>query len=64
MCIGRYLHDHCILPFAHNEFPEAIHGKRMVFRKVAKRRGFRRILLPFTIALFFLGAALFMIAGF
>lgn len=35
----------------------------MVFRKVAKRRGFRRILMPFTLALFFLGSSLFLIAG-
>ena len=64
MCIDRYLRGLSGVPFAHNERIEAMHGKYMVFRKVAKRRGFRRILLPFTIALFFLGAALFLIAGF
>ena len=35
----------------------------MLFDKVARKRGFRRILMPFTVALSFLGVALFLIGA-
>lgn len=63
-CIDRFPAALSTAAITHNDHSSVTGTNAMVFKKVAKRRGFRRILMPFTLALFFLGGSLFLIAGF